>query len=291
MEREWAGTTYGNKRMHRWLIRMLRHVDARILYAFASVCVVPVCLAVNPSCGIAYRYFRLRHGFGRLKSAWSVYVNHCAFAQTVIDKFAMYAGRKFDIEIEGYPHFQALADAAPGFLQLSAHIGNYEIAGYSLKAQNKRFNALVFGGEKESVMENRRRLFASTKVNMIAVRPDMGHLFDINQALASGEAVSMSADRILGSDKHIAVDFIGAEADLPYGPFALAAMRSLDVITVNVVKTGLRKYKVIVTPLSYPHNGTRREQISVLARAYAGELERILHLYPTQWYNYFEFWK
>jgi predicted LPLAT superfamily acyltransferase len=28
-----------------------------------------------------------------------------------------------------------------------------------------------------------------------------------------------------------------------------------------------------------------------LSRAYAEELERILKMYPTQWYNYFDFWR
>jgi len=28
-----------------------------------------------------------------------------------------------------------------------------------------------------------------------------------------------------------------------------------------------------------------------LAWAYVAELERILKIYPAQWYNYFEFWQ
>ena len=95
-EQEWAGTTYGNAWMHKWLIRMLRHIDVRILYLFVAIFVIPVCLVLNPSRGIAYRYFRRRIGYGRLKSAWKTYVNHCLFGQVVVDKFAMYAGKKFD---------------------------------------------------------------------------------------------------------------------------------------------------------------------------------------------------
>ncbi len=291
MEREWAGTTYGSGRMHRWLIGMLRFVDVRILYAFTSVFVIPVCLAINPSRGIAYRYFRQRHGFGRFKSAWLTYVNHCAFGQVVIDKFAMYAGKRFEVDIEGYDRFQSLADSPDGFLQLSAHVGNYEIAGYSLRADKKKFNALVFFGEKASVMENRKKLFSSTNINMIAVRPDMGHLFEINEALAAGEIVSMPADRINGSEKSVKLDFLGAKAKFPYGPFALATMRSLDVVAVNVMKTGLRRYRIIVTPLAYDRSAPRKQQIDQLSRAYVDELQRIVNQYPTQWHNYFEFWK
>lgn len=269
---------------------MLRYMDNRILYAFAAIFVVPVCLIINPSCGIAYRYFRQRHGFGRLKSGWKTYVNHCLFGQVVIDKFAMYAGKTFKIEIEGYEHFLNLADKDSGFIQLSSHVGNYEIAGYTLKAEKKRFNALVFFGEKSSVMYNRTRLFAGTNINMIAIRPDMGHLFEIDEALTKGETVSMPADRVFGSPKKVTMDFLRAPADFPYGPFCVATMRGLDVITVHVMKLAWNKYKIIVTPLSYDKTASRKVQIMELGSAYVNELERIVNLYPTQWYNYFEFW-
>ena len=291
MEKEWAGTTYGNGWMHKWLIRMLRYIDVRILYGFVSIFVIPVCLAINPSCGLTYRYLRKRHRYGKIKSAWLTYVNHCLFGQVVVDRFAMYAGKKFDFEIEGLEHYHHLADKPDGFIQLSAHIGNYEMAGYTLKAEKKKFNALVFFGEKESVMQNRKKLFSSTNINMIDIRPDMGHLFEINAALANGETVSMPADRVFGSEKHLSLDFLGETADFPYGPFSIATMRGLDVIAVNVVKTATKTYKVIVTPLNYEDSAPRKEQIAQLGSAYVRELERIVKLYPTQWYNYFEFWK
>lgn len=290
MEKKWAGTTYGNEWMHKWLIRMLRYIDNRILYAFVAIFVIPVCLLVNPSCGIIYRYFRERHSYGKLKSAWKTYINHCLFGQVVIDKFAMYAGKTFKTEIVGYEYFQKLANQNEGFVQLSSHVGNYEIAGYTLKADKKKFNALVFWGEKASVMQNRMKLFADTNINMIAIRPDMGHLFEIDEALTNGETVSMPADRIFGSQKKITTDFLGADADFPYGPFSVATMRALDVITVHVVKLSWNQYKIIVTPLLYNKAASRRVQIMELNRAYVDELERIVSLYPTQWYNYFEFW-
>lgn len=290
MERKWAGTTYGNEWMHKWLIRMLRYIDNRILYAFVAIFVIPVCLLINPSCGIAYRYFRKRHNYGKLKSAWNTYVNHCLFGQVVIDKFAMYAGKTFVTEIEGYEHFEKLANKEEGFVQLSSHVGNYEIAGYTLKADKKKFNALVFFGEKASVMQNRMKLFADTNINMIAIRPDMGHLFEIDEALVSGETVSMPADRVFGSQKKIALNFLGATAEFPYGPFSVSAMRGLDVVTVNVMKLSWNQYKIIVTPLLYNKTAPRRVQIMELSHAYVNELERIVNLYPTQWYNYFEFW-
>lgn len=291
-ERAWAGTTYGNTWMHERLIAMLRIVDVRIIYAFTALFVVPVCLILNPSRRIAYRYFRHRHGYSPLRSAWHTYLNHCLFSQVVIDRFAMYAGRRFSLNVEGYDHFQRLADrSGEGFVQLSSHIGNYEMAGYTLIAKQKRFNALVFGGEKATVMANRDKMFGHTNIHMIAVRPDMGHLFEINAALANGETVSMPADRVMGSPKTVSTTLLGADADLPVGPFSVIAMRRLEAIAVNVMKTSVKGYTVYVQPLSYDFSAPRREQIAQLAAAYTAELERIVRKYPDQWYNYFDFWK
>ena len=291
-EQEWAGTTYGNAWMHKWLIRMLRHIDVRILYLFVAIFVIPVCLVLNPSRGIAYRYFRRRIGYGRLKSAWKTYVNHCLFGQVVVDKFAMYAGKKFDVEVENYNEFLERASRKEeGFVQLSAHIGSYEIAGYTLAVEGKSFNALVFAGEKASVMQNRNKMFADTNINMIAIQPDMSHLFEIDKALTDGGIVSMPADRINGSQKCIEHVFLGAKAKFPLGPFSVATMRGLDVLAVNVMKNSLLGYKIYVTPLAYDKEASRQEQIRQLSSAYVAELEKRVWQYPTQWYNYFEFWQ
>ena len=123
---KWAGTTYGNGWMHKCLINMLRILDVRLLYLFSSIFVVPVCLVLNPSRQTAYKYFREIHKYGKFKSAWATYINHCKFAQVVIDKFAMYAGKKFDVTIEGMDKFNALASGEEGFLHLSSHIGNFD---------------------------------------------------------------------------------------------------------------------------------------------------------------------
>lgn len=287
---EWTGTTYGNSWMHRNLIAVLRYVDVRIIYAFAAIFVVPVCLAINPSRGIIYRYFRQRHNFPRLKAAWKTYVNHCLFSQVVIDKFAMYAGKRFETEVIGYDNYTRLEKGQSGFVQLSSHVGNYEIAGYTLVAKHKPINALVFGGEKATVKMERNKILSKDNIHLIPLMPDMSHIFLINNALADNEIVSMPGDRMLGSKKSIEVSFLGAKAQLPMGPYQIATARGLDVIAVNVMKTSLTAYTIYVTALQYDKSAGRKERMTQLADAYAAELERIIRLYPTQWYNFYEFW-
>ena len=290
-ETEWAGTTFGSVWMHNSLIAALRYIDVSIVYAFAAVFVVPVCLILNPSRGIIYRYFRLRHHLSRIKAAWKTYVNHCMFSQVVIDRFAMYAGRKFRTTVVGYDCYERLERQEEGFVQLSSHVGCYEIAGYTLVAKHKPISALVFGGEKVTVMAERAKILTRDNIRIIPLMPDMSHIFLINNALSDHEAVSMPGDRLAGSRKSIEVTFLGAKARLPLGPYQIAASRSLDVIAVNVMKTSLTAYTIFVTPLNYDKSADRKNRMTQLANAYSAELERIIKLYPTQWYNFYEFWE
>ncbi len=288
---KWIGTTYGNAWMHKWLIRFLKVIDVRLLYAFAFVFVVPPTMLVNwKARNVIYNFYRKRFGFGRIKACRMTYMNHCAFAQVVIDKFAMYAGKKFHISIDGYDQFLALSRQPSGFVQLSSHVGNYEIAGYSLMVENKRLNALVFGGEKASVMTNRSRMFGKNNIRMIPIMADMSHLFMIDQALSNGEILSMPADRVFGSQKAFTIDFMGEKAKFPQGPFLIAAIRNVPMLFVSVMKLSSKGYHINVEKIECDEGGNIRGKATDLATRYVKLLEDTVRKYPAQWYNYFDFW-
>ena len=289
-EKQWQGQTFGSEKMHHYLIKMLRFIDVRVLYVFAYCFVIPVCLLVRPSRKIIYSYLRRRMKYGRWRAIWGTYVNHCLFAEAVIDKFAMYAGKHFQVHIEGYAHYEALLKRPEGFVQLSAHVGNYELAGYTLQAKEKRINALVYAGEKASLMERRNEMLGNSNICMIPVGTNMDHLFAIDQAFKRGEIVSLVADRRWGSSKTIATTFLSAPIRLPLGPFSVAVIGGLDVVSIQVMKTSWRGYTIFVHPLVYDKAASRRQQVKELAQAYVDCLEKTVKRYPLQWYNYFDFW-
>lgn len=275
--------------MHRNLVRIVRHVPLRLMYGFVAIFVVPFYFAFSKGYKPMYHYFNRRLGYCPLRAFFSVYRNYCRFSQVILDRFYMFSGGKFDMEVENYHLYQELADGEPGFMILSAHVGCYELAGYSLVATKKRFNALAFGEEAEAIVENRERLFKNTNIRIIPVKDDLSHLFALNEALDNGESVSFPSDRLLGKQRTVECEFLGASALFPMGPFALAAQRDLPVLTVNVMKTSAKSYKVYVNRLQ-KEGETRQERINAYVRQYVGHLEEVLRLYPEQWFNYYEFW-
>lgn len=288
-ERAWQGGTDGTSWMHRSLVHIVRHVPLRLIYGFVAVFVVPFYFVFSKGYKPMYHYFSRRLGYRPMKAFFGVYRNFCRFSQVILDRFYMFSGGKFDVEVENYHLYQELAEEDPGFMILSAHVGCYELAGYTLVATKKRFNALAFGEEAEAIVENRERLFKDTNIRIIPVKDDLSHLFALNDALDNGESVSFPSDRLVGKQRTVTCEFLGAPARFPMGPFALAVQRDLPVLTVNVMKASTKRYKVYVNRLQ-KEGATRDERINAYARQYVGHLEEILHLYPEQWFNYYEFW-
>ena len=289
-EKEWKGSTAGTPWMHRWLIRSLRVLPLRFVYAGAVVFVIPFCMLFAHKGYISiYHFFRRRLGQKSLRAFWNTYVNHCHFAQVIIDRFYVYGGGRLDFEIENYDLYLRLAAEPGGFVILSAHVGNYEVAGYTLAAKTKRFNALVYGGEAQTVMQNRSHILTQNNIRMIPIQGDMSHLFTMSNALAEGESVSIPADRIFGSPRHVECPLFGETARLPLGPFAIAAQRDVPVIAINVMKESAKKYHIYIKQLEKEGN-TLRERSRNLALQYAKNLEETIKDYPTQWFNYYEFW-
>ena len=275
--------------MQRALIRLFRVLPLGVLYAVMAL-VIPFYMLFGKGFGASYGFYRKRLGYGPWKSFVHVYLNEYSFGQVVLDRFAAYAGKVFRMNVPRMDLFDGLCAGKEGFVQLSSHVGNYEMVGYTLKSP-KRLNALVFGGETATVMQNRAQLFGQTNVRMVPVAEDLSHIFTLNNALADGEIASLPGDRVFGSQKTVECLFFGEKAKFPAGPFILAVQRQVPVLTVFVMKEKTREYKVMLEVEPAPEQGTKQERIQTLVDAYARRLEEVVRLYPDQWYNFYDFWK
>jgi predicted LPLAT superfamily acyltransferase len=288
--RQWKGGTDGSTWMHRALIGVMRHLPLRLMYAGVSVFVVPFYMLFSHQGYISiYHFFRRRFHEKPLRAFVQVYRNHCRFAQVILDRFFIYAGGKFSFEIDNYDLYLNLSKGDSGFVILSAHVGNYEAAGYTLVAHDKRFNALVYGAEAETVMQNRQRILQENNIRMIPIREDMSHLFLMSNALSDGESVSIPGDRIFGSPRCLSLPFLGKDAKFPLGPFAIAAQRQVPVIAIHVMKETAKRYHIYIRQLS-AEGTTSKERAESLARQYVSYLEEVVKKYPEQWFNYYDFW-
>lgn len=287
---KWSGKTGGNKWMQKSLILLFKLINIRLLY-FIMALVIPFYMIFNRKGYMSiYMYFRHKYSYSPFKSFVNVYLNHFTFGQVILDRFAFYSGKRFNINIIGNEKYEELINGENGFLMLSSHVGNYELAGYHLKAKNKSIYALIYGGETETVMKNRSKMFEGHNINMIPVTPDMSHLFEINNALREGNIVSMPGDRIFGSTKYLDLMFLGERAKFPLGPFAIAAQREVPILSVFVMKESTNNYTIYVKRIDSTATN-RKERIDFMAKQFVSNLEEVILNYPKQWFNYYNFWE
>ena len=284
-----AMVTPGSGWMYRLLISLLRKTDIRVFYMVMSVLIIPVAMIFSPGARMTYHYYHQRKKYGCLKAIWATYRNHCLFGQTVIDKFAMYAGHQFKVNYTGLEEYQLRAASDKPFIQLSAHIGCSEIVGYSLRVP-KRCNVLVYGGENEALMNYRRELFENVNMNMIPVGIEDANIEEMVACLERGEVLSVFADRFSNPKKVVTSKLLGYDVKLARGPFSLAVNMGADVCMVTAMKEKDGSYNAKITFLEYDKTLTHREQRQQLADLYTAEIERTLNVYPLQWFNYFNLW-
>lgn len=284
-----ATVTPGSGWMYRLLIYLLKKTDIRVFYLIMSLFIIPVTLIASPGARLTYHYYHTRRKYGVVKAIWSTYRNHCIFGQTVIDKFAMYAGHRFEVKYTGLEEYKVIAASDKPLIQLSAHIGCNEIIGYSLRVP-KKCNVLVYGGENEALMNYRRELFEKMNMNMIPVGTEDANIEEMVECLERGEALSVFADRFSNPKKVVTSKLLGYDVKLARGPFSLAVNMGVDVYMVTAMKEKDGSYSAKITFLEYDKTLSHREQRQQLADQYTAEIDRILDQYPLQWFNYFNLW-
>ena len=174
---------------------------------------------------------------------------------------------------------------------LSAHIGNWEIAGYLLKRLNTRINIVMFDGEHQKIKEYLNSVTGKTTANIIVIKNDLSHIFEIDAALKKNELVCMHADRFVEGNKTIEGNFLGSPAKFPLGPFLLAAKFKVPVAFVFALKETTLHYHFFSTEAKDYSAYDKDEIISQMLCGFIKEMEDKVRAYPEQWFNYYDFWQ
>lgn len=288
----WAGRSRGNSLGYRIFIALLRRGGLKTAYALLH----PV--------GLYYRLFarsvitplqylyEQRLGFSAQKSRKLIRRNIYFFGQTLIDKIAVLTGSAGQLSFthEGVHHLEQLAASGTGGLVVSAHLGNWEIAGHMLKRVNARINVLMYDGEAEQLKELMARYDQQRSFNIIYLRDDLSHVYEMAAALRRGELICLHADRFRPGNRTFSHLFLGEEAHFPAGPFLLASKLRAPVCFVFALKeTNFHYHYKSWAAKSFEgrgDTGARR-----MLDEFVTLLEQELHSYPDQWFNYYDFWK
>lgn len=291
---EWEGKTRGGVLGYKIFVWVLRNLGISAAYLILyPVVFYFVLTAPGPNIQI-YLFYRRRLNKGRLYSLIGIFRNYYKFGQVLLDKIAMLAGyqQQFTFDFEGEEYLRQMEH---GGLLVSAHIGNWEIAGQLLNRLEKRIHIILYDAEHERIKGYLSDVLTNRRVHFIVIRDDYTHLEEIKAAFAAGEIVAMHGDRYIEGNRTAVIDFLGKPAAFPISPVNLAARFNVPVSFVFAVKETRTHYHFFATPHHHVEFSTnlkkRDEALKKAVRIFAREMETIINRYPMQWFNYYDFWK
>jgi len=294
--REWTGRSRGGV-VGNWifvtLVRLFGLRPAYVLLAFVALYYV----AFAPRARRASDDFRLRAGFGGRawpRRLWGAWRHFFTFGQLLLDRVAIISGPpgRFQFRFEGEDHIRTALAQGSGAVIVSAHFGNWEVAGHLLGRIGSPVNVVAYRGEAAHVRRLFENVLRDRAFSLIEAdgSPETG--LAIMAALGRGELVALHGDRLLDGPG-VRVPFLGAPASFPAGPHVVAAVSGAPMLHAYAIREGTHRYRFFAHPpehLEFDSRATRDERIRQWTEHYASRLEAQVRRHPLQWCNFYPFW-
>ncbi len=205
-----------------------------------------------------------------------------------------------DIDFTNREMVHAMADRHEGALVLGAHVGCLEGC-RAAKKDNANFKIvpLMYLENGLKFRSFLKELDPKSEEEIILIEEGKHDVpMQVLSRIQKGEFVSILADRIspFAKDRSIELDFLGRPAKFPEGPFAMAYALNCPVLTFFTVYDETdKRYKAYWEKLDISDlirtRSKRDENLKLIASRYVRRLEKLVKLYPYQWFNFFDFWE
>jgi len=222
-----------------------------------------------------------------------VYKLFVSQGKQLIDRAASISGLiDFNFYLEGKDTLEKLRKSEKGFILLTAHAGNWQIAMSTLENINKKVYLVMRPEDNEALREALDLSAGKTNISIISPESELGGVLSIMKEIEDGNVVAFMGDRPYNFDS-IEIDFIGDRANFPYGAFALAAAAGVPVVTMLVAKVGHKSYNIDFTNTicpKYKRDESKKNQLKVWVQEYADILNNFFDKYPFQCFLFYEVW-
>ena len=128
-----------------------------------------------------------------------------------------------------------MAAGDTGGLLISAHIGNFEMAGHMLERFNTRVNIIMLDAEHQRI-KNYLSAITRKSFHIIPIGEDNAHVYEINKALKTRKFFACMATGLCKAAKPCQLNFWEKDAEFPTGPFYLAMKYGIPVSFVFAMK-------------------------------------------------------
>jgi lauroyl/myristoyl acyltransferase len=173
-----------------------------------------------------------------------------------------------------------------GVIALTAHIGNWELAGVITSILGYKICAVVIPYLSPKITEIYKKIRESKGVEVIFTGSNPKDFLKFKR---ENKILAILGDRVF-TEKGVIVDFMGKKAIFPRGPATLAVKLKTEFIAGFLIREN-RKYKLFFEKIDYPDERlTEDKKIDYFINQSVKIIERVILKYPTQWLNFQDIW-
>ena len=238
----------------------------------------------------------LRRALGRPAHWRDLYRHFFTFASTIHDRIYLVNRRfdLFDFEVHGEDTLHRLLADGKGLFLIGAHLGSFEvIRAIGRKDTDLRVAMLMHQDNAQKI----NAMLAAINPEAVQDIIGLGHIdsmLKVRERLNEGCIVGMLADRTPGDDALHPVQILGGNANLPTGPFRMAALLRRPVVFMTGLYLGGNRYAIhfdTLADFSTVARDQRDAALGVAITRYAALLDHYCRKAPYNWFNFFEFWQ
>jgi predicted LPLAT superfamily acyltransferase len=277
-------------RVMTWIsLRLGRHAARGVLHLIAAYF-----LLFAPASRRASNDY-LRRALGRPARWRDLYRHFFTFAATIHDRIYLINRRYglFDFEVHGEDMLRTLLADGNGLFLMGAHLGSFEvIRAIGWKDTDLRVAMVMHEDNAKKI----NAMLAAINPGAVQDVIGLGHvdsMLKVQERLNEGSVVGMLADRTLDGTLY-PVQILDAEANLPVGPFRMAALLRRPVVFMTGLYLGGNRYAIHFEPLADFSDVARDQREAAVQAAitrYAALLDQYCRMAPYNWFNFFNFWQ
>lgn len=197
------------------------------------------------------------------------------------------------VKIEGLENMKAALSQGNGAIGLTAHLGNYELAGAVLGLLGLPLHAVVLTHQNSHVDRffTRQRMSVGVRGIQVLEMTQRAFFEKCLTLLRSNQIVALVGDRdFFGYG--LELPLFGIPTRIPRGPAALSLKTGAPIVPSFLVREKDGSYRFIMEPpLVVPDGLSHEEAVRNLTEQCLEAMVRYIRQYPTQWYMFQEFWK
>jgi predicted LPLAT superfamily acyltransferase len=239
----------------------------------------------------------LQRVLGRKATLKDVARQFYCFASVLLDRVFLLSEsfKRFDVQVHGLDTLRAQWAKKQGVLIFGSHLGSFDALRVLGEVRKDVKVRVVLDTEQNPTITRFLSAFNPALARSIINARQDGTVtaLAIKEALDEAALVTLLVDRARPGNQVSAVNFLGAPAPFPTGPWLIAAALKVPVVLCFGLYRGGNRYELhfeLFADSIRVERANREASLNAIIQRYAERLEHYTRGAPYNWFNFYDFW-